>query len=71
MIFSPFSLEDESLLFLNRTLAEETSPSSHSDPPSRIRTRDAIYELYCSFGEKKHRGEDFISRILNIPSNIH
>ena len=49
-------------VFSSRTLVEETTPST----ATRIRTRDAIYELYCTFGEKKHPGEDFMSRIWNI-----
>lgn len=47
----------------------KSSPSdegTRSDGPSRIRTRDEIYGLYCTFGEKKHNGEDFMSKILNI-----
>ncbi len=36
------------------------------DRPSRAKTRDEIYALYCTFGEKKHSDRDFLSRILNI-----
>ncbi|CAF1416429.1 unnamed protein product [Adineta steineri] len=32
----------------------------------RTRTRDELYALYCTFGERKHVGYDFISKILNI-----
>ncbi|CAF1026509.1 unnamed protein product [Adineta ricciae] len=35
-------------------------------PSGRAKTRDEIYALYCTFGEKKHSNHDFISNILNI-----
>lgn len=35
-------------------------------PSGRAKTRDEIYALYCTFGEKKHTSHDFISNILNI-----
>jgi hypothetical protein len=52
--------------FLHRSTGIETTPGSRTDPPIRVRTRDEIYELYCTFGEKKHIGEDFLSRMMNI-----
>ncbi|CAF2574698.1 unnamed protein product [Rotaria sp. Silwood2] len=45
--------------------AEETTPTIRRDRPSRAKTRDEIYALYCTFGEKQHPGQDFLSKILN------
>jgi hypothetical protein len=36
------------------------------DRASRTKTRDELYSLYCTFGEKKHPGQDFLSKIANI-----
>ncbi|CAF3644133.1 unnamed protein product [Rotaria sordida] len=47
-------------------VAEETTPPIRRDRPSRAKTRDEIYALYCTFGEKQHSGQDFLSKILNI-----
>ncbi|CAF0808765.1 unnamed protein product [Rotaria sordida] len=46
--------------------SDETRPATRRDRPIRARTRDEIYNLYCTFGEKKHTGQDFLSKILNI-----
>ncbi|CAF4692579.1 unnamed protein product [Rotaria sp. Silwood1] len=48
------------------SVAEETTPAVRRDRPSRAKTRDEIYALYCTFGEKQHRGQDFLSKILNV-----
>ncbi|CAF2342055.1 unnamed protein product [Rotaria sp. Silwood2] len=45
---------------------DETRPSTRRDRPTRARTRDEIYNLYCTFGEKQHSGQDFLCKILNI-----
>ncbi|CAF4534188.1 unnamed protein product [Rotaria sp. Silwood1] len=45
---------------------DETRPATRRDRPNRARTRDEIYILYCTFGEKNHPGYDFLSKILNI-----
>ena len=54
------------ILRLFRLTSDEGTPATRSDATTRIRTRDEIYQLYCSFGEKKHPGNDFLSKILNI-----
>jgi len=46
--------------------AEETSTTSRRDRPSRARTRDEIFALYCAFGEKPSPCQDFLAKILNI-----
>ncbi|CAF5109823.1 unnamed protein product, partial [Rotaria magnacalcarata] len=48
------------------SIEEGTTTASRRDRPSRARTRDEIYRIYCVFGEKKHPGQDFLSKILNI-----
>lgn len=48
-----------------RSSAEGSTPGVRRDRPSRAKTRDEIYALYCTFGEKKHPGGDFLSKILN------
>ena len=45
---------------------DESTPAMRRERPSRAKTRDEIYALYCSFGEKKHPGKDFLSKILNL-----
>ncbi len=45
---------------------DESTPAVRRERPSRAKTRDEIYAIYCSFGEKKHRGQDFLSKIDNI-----
>jgi hypothetical protein len=45
---------------------DETTAASRRDAVVRAKSRDEIYALYCTFGEKKHHGQDFISKILNI-----
>ena len=50
---------------LIRSSAEGSAPGVRRDRPSRAKTRDEIFTLYCTFGEKKHPGGDFLSKILN------
>ena len=45
---------------------DESSPAVRRDRPSRIKTRDEIYGLYCTFGEKQSMGQDFLAKIGNI-----
>lgn len=36
------------------------------DRPSRARTRDEIFALYCTFGEKPQIAQDFLAKIMNV-----
>lgn len=53
-------------MWLVRSSAEGSTPGVRRDRPSRAKTRDEIYAMYCTFGEKKHPGGDFLSKILNV-----
>lgn len=53
-------------VFILRSVVDESTPSTRRERPSRVKTRDEIYALYCTFGEKRHPGQDFLSKILNI-----
>ena len=68
-LFFPVQKKETSWESLHRSIANEITPGSRSDPPIRVRTRDEIYELYCTFGEKEPSGGDFLSRIMNILRN--
>ncbi|CAM4747075.1 unnamed protein product [Rotaria magnacalcarata] len=48
------------------SVGDESTPTVRRDRPSRTKTRDEIYALYCSFGEKRHPGQDFLSKIMNV-----
>ncbi|CAM4857478.1 unnamed protein product [Rotaria socialis] len=54
------------LSIIESSIEEGTATTSRHDRPSRARTRDEIYKIYCVFGEKKHPDKDFLSNILNI-----
>jgi hypothetical protein len=46
--------------------ADESTPGVRRERAGRAKTRDEIYAFYCTFGEKKHSGQDFLSKIANI-----
>jgi hypothetical protein len=51
---------------MDSSSSDKTTPAIQRERPTRARTRDEIYAFYCTFGEKKHPGQDFLSKILNI-----
>jgi hypothetical protein len=53
-------------ILLIRPSTDGTTAQARTDQTMRARTRGEIYQLYCTFGEKKHCGEDFLSKIMNI-----
>ena len=55
----------EILIFLCSSSSDKGAPGNQRDRPSHTRTRTEIYGYYCTFGEKPHPGQDFLSRILN------
>jgi hypothetical protein len=55
-----------SITSILRSSADDSVPGVKRDRPGRAKTRDEIYALYCTFGEKEHPGQDFLTKILNI-----
>lgn len=55
----------EILTFRCSSSSDKGAPGNQRDRPSHTRTRTEIYGYYCTFGEKPHPGQDFLSRILN------
>jgi hypothetical protein len=52
--------------FYFRSSIVDTPSTMRSDRPSRARTRDEIFALYCTFGEKPYIGYDFLSKTMNV-----
>ena len=50
----------------NRSSIDESTAAVRREGFTRAKSRDEIYALYCTFGERKHTGQDFLSRILNV-----
>ncbi|UJR28315.1 hypothetical protein I4U23_009559 [Adineta vaga] len=50
----------------NKVSIDESTTSIRREGITRPKTRDELYALYCTFGERKHLGQDFLSKILNI-----
>ncbi|CAF0851526.1 unnamed protein product [Adineta ricciae] len=50
----------------NQSCIDESTTTVRREGFARAKSRDEIYALYCTFGERKHTGQDFLSRILNI-----
>jgi hypothetical protein len=60
------SSKKKSRISIDSSASVDETAATRRDRPVRARTRDEIYGLYCTFGEKKHPGEDFITKIMNI-----